>query len=54
MTLCKTYRWPRLLWFSGSGHFTDQIAFHDLSYANNQPIEIDNQAHDLVATDEPE
>jgi hypothetical protein len=30
-------------------YFSDQLAFHNISYANNQPVAIDNQAHGLVA-----
>jgi hypothetical protein len=30
-------------------YFSDQLAFHNISYANNQPVTIDNQAHSLVA-----
>jgi hypothetical protein len=30
-------------------YFSDQLAFHNISYANNQPVAIDNQAHVLVA-----
>jgi hypothetical protein len=30
-------------------YFTDQLIVHNVSYANNQPVTIDNQAHDLVA-----
>jgi hypothetical protein len=31
-------------------YFSDQLAFHNISYANNQPVTIDNQAHSLVAS----
>jgi serralysin len=30
-------------------YFTEQLASHNLSYANNQPVAIDSQAHVLVA-----
>jgi hypothetical protein len=29
--------------------FTDQLSLHNVSYANNQPLAIDNQAHSVVA-----
>jgi VCBS repeat-containing protein len=31
-------------------YFSDQLVFHNISYANNQPVTIDNQAHSLVAS----
>jgi hypothetical protein len=31
-----------------AAYFSDQLAFHNISYANNQPVTIDTQAHDLV------
>jgi hypothetical protein len=31
-------------------YFSDQLAFHNISYANNQPVTIDNQVHSLVAS----
>jgi hypothetical protein len=32
-----------------ASYFSEQLASHNMSYANNQPVIIDNQAHDLVA-----
>jgi hypothetical protein len=30
-------------------YFSEQLEFHNISYANNKPVTVDLQAHDLVA-----